>query len=252
MARRNLRPGRSGRRCEAGAEEDKSGRGRPRSGGAGMKPALLFDLDGTLVDSDGDHLLAFQEVFAPHGIALDRALYVREIMGSPNDAIGARFLPHLPEAARAKVLDAKEAAYRARVGDMSPTPGAVALLDHADAHGLPCAVVTNAPRANAEKVLAALGLAERLKTLVIGPELARAKPDPLPYLTALARVGARPQDALAFEDSLSGLRAAAAAGIAVVGVTTGLPASALIEAGAVFAAPDFTDRRIYEWIAARR
>ena len=216
-----------------------------------MRPALLFDLDGTLVDSDGDHLIAFQEVFAPFGVALDRALYVRDIMGAPNAAIGARFLPHLPEAERAKVLDAKEAAYRARVGEMTPTPGAKALLDHAEAHGLACAVVTNAPRANAEMVLAALGFAARLKTLVIGPELAHGKPHPLPYLTGLARVGARPQDALAFEDSLSGVRAAVAAGIAVVGITTGLPAPALLDAGAVFAASDFTDPRIYDWVAAR-
>jgi HAD superfamily hydrolase (TIGR01509 family) len=216
-----------------------------------MTTALLFDLDGTLVDSDGDHLAAFQEVFAPYGIALDRALYVREIMGAPNPAIGARFLPHLPETARAEVLDAKEAAYRARLGSLTPTPGAVALLDHAEAHELRCAVVTNAPRANAETVLAALGLAQRLKTLVIGPELARGKPDPLPYLTGLERVGARARDALAFEDSLSGVRAAVAAGIAVVGITTGLSAPTLIEAGAVFASSDFTDPRIYEWIAAR-
>jgi HAD superfamily hydrolase (TIGR01509 family) len=217
----------------------------------GVTPALLFDLDGTLVDSDGDHLAAFQEVFAPFGIVLDRALYVREIMGAPNPAIGARFLPQLSVPEREQVLDAKEAAYRARVGAMVPTSGAVALLDHADAHGLPCGVVTNAPRANAEKVLAALGLADRFQTLVIGPELAHAKPHPLPYLTGLARLGATASNALAFEDSRSGVRAAAAAGIAVLGITTGLPAEALIAEGAAFAVADFTDPRIYAAIAAR-
>jgi beta-phosphoglucomutase-like phosphatase (HAD superfamily) len=56
---------------------------------------------------------------------------------------------------------------------------------------------------------------------------------------------------LAFEDSLSGVRSAAAAGIAVVGITTGLPAETLIAAGASFAVADFTDARIYDWIAAR-
>jgi len=216
-----------------------------------VTPALLFDLDGTLVDSDGDHLEAFQEVFAPFGIALNRALYVREIMGAPNSAIGARFLPQLSVSEREQVLDAKEAAYRARVGAMVPTVGAVALLDYARERGLPCAVVTNAPRANAEQVLTALGLSIRFQTLVIGPELARGKPDPLPYLTGLERLGAKASHALAFEDSLSGVRAAAAAGIAVVGITTGLPSEALIGAGAAFAAADFGDPRIYDWIAAR-
>ena len=138
-----------------------------------MTTALLFDLDGTLVDSDGDHLAAFQEVFARFGFALDRARYTAEIMGASNTMIGARFLPQLSPLERVAVLDAKEAAFRARIGAMVPTPGALALLNYAQARGLPCAIVTNAPRANAEKVLAALGLADRLTTLVIGPEVAQ-------------------------------------------------------------------------------
>ena len=213
--------------------------------------ALLFDLDGTLVDSDPKHLVAFQSVFAPLGIALDHATYVREIMGASNAMIGERFLAHLPPTEREAVLAAKERAYRDNLGPLTPTRGAVELLAHAEALRLPVAVVTNAPRANAEKVLAALGLAERLTTLVIGAELAASKPDPLPYLTGLALTHSRAENAIAFEDSLSGVRAAAAAGIAVVGLTTGLTAARLIAAGATFAATDFTDPRIYELIAAR-
>ena len=142
--------------------------------------ALLFDLDGTLVDSDADHLAAFQSVVAPFGIMLDRALYTSDIMGASNALIGERFLPHLPLAQREQVLDAKEAAYRDRLGALAATRGAGELLAHAEAQRLPCAVVTNAPRANAERVLGAIGLASRLPILVIGGELARAKPDPLP------------------------------------------------------------------------
>ena len=220
--------------------------------GDDVKGALLFDLDGTLVDSDADHLVAFQNVFAPLGIALDRATYTREIMGASNRMIGERFLAFLPEADRQATLEAKETTYRARLGALAPTRGAAELLAHAATLGLPCAVVTNAPRANAEMVLAALGFSERLPILVIGAELPRSKPDPLPYLTGLSLTGARAENAVAFEDSLSGVRAAAAAGIAVVGLTTGLPAERLIEAGAVFAAADFADPRIYELIAARR
>jgi len=112
-------------------------------------------------------------------------------------------------------------------------------------------VVTNAPRANAEKVLSALGIAQRLPILVIGGELARSKPDPLPYLTALKVTGALARHSVAFEDSLSGVRAAHAAGLAVIGMTTTLNSTTLIEAGATFAAQDFTDPRIVELIEAR-
>ncbi len=165
-----------------------------------MKTALLFDLDGTLVDSDPEHLVAFQRVFAPHGIDLDHAEYAAKIMGASNDMIASRYLAHLSPVEQAATLDAKEADYRDNLGALEPILGALALLDFADRRGLKRAVVTNAPRANAEKVLAALGIGQRLPILVIGGELARSKPDPLPYLTALERTGASAAHSIAFED----------------------------------------------------
>jgi HAD superfamily hydrolase (TIGR01509 family) len=216
-----------------------------------MRSALLFDLDGTLVDSDAEHLAAFQRVFAPHGIQLDRSEYAANIMGAPNDMIARLYLSRLPAHEQVATLNAKEAAYRDGLGELEPILGALALLDYADRRGLKRAVVTNAPRANAEKVLAALGIGQRLPILVIGGELARSKPDPLPYLTALDRTGADAPRSIAFEDSLSGVRSAAAAGLAVVGMTTTLDARTLIGAGATFAAQDFTDPRIFALIEAR-
>jgi HAD superfamily hydrolase (TIGR01509 family) len=216
-----------------------------------MKTALLFDLDGTLVDSDAEHLIAFQRVFAPHGIKLDRSEYAANIMGASNHMIASRYLSHLSLLEQAATLDAKEAAYRDALGELEPILGALALFDFADRLGLKRAVVTNAPRANAEKVLAALGIGERLPILVIGGELARSKPDPLPYLTALERTGALASRSVAFEDSLSGVRSAAAAGLAVVGMTTTLDARTLTDAGAVLTVKDFTDRRIFTLIEAR-
>ena len=196
-----------------------------------MNTALLFDLDGTLVDSDPEHLLAFQQVFAQHGIALDAATYAAKIMGASNATIAGLYLSHLPQDVQTATLNAKEEAYRNGLGEIEPIKGALALLDHADRLGLKRAVVTNAPRANAEKVLEALGIASRLPILVIGSELARSKPDPLPYLTGLERTGALAAHSVAFEDSLSGVRAAAAAGLAVVGMATTLDAQTLTKAG---------------------
>ncbi|MGO9740199.1 MAG: HAD family hydrolase [Roseiarcus sp.] len=215
-----------------------------------LPAALLFDLDGTLVETDHIHLLAFQRVFAPYGIELDRARYDSLILGSSNDAIGRAFLPRLDPAEQARVLEEKEAVYRAEVGAVAPVAGFVELLDFCDARGLQRAVVTNAPRANVDLMLGAMGLEERLPIVVSGAELARAKPDPLPYLTGLRLTGARAENSVAFEDSLSGVRAAAAAGLAVVGLTTGLDEARLVAAGALFAAADFRDSRIYELIEA--
>jgi len=213
-----------------------------------MKTALLFDLDGTLVDTDALHLAAFQEVLAPHGISVTKAQYVAGIMGNSNANIGAAFLPHLTPAQQEETLAAKEAAFRQALGSLTPMAGLLALLDLADELALPCAVVTNAPRANAVVMLEALGLARRLPILIIGAELARAKPDPLPYLTGLEKTGAEAAHSIAFEDSLSGVRAAHAAGVTVVGLTTGLDEARLMGARAAFAVADFTDPRILQLI----
>jgi HAD superfamily hydrolase (TIGR01509 family) len=213
--------------------------------------ALLFDLDGTLVDSDAKHMAAFQRVFARHGISVDQAVYNKSIHGASNELIGKVFLSHLSPQCRRATLDEKEAAYRADLDDIEPIPGAVALLDFADRRGLKRAVVNNAPRANAEAVLAALGLEARLSIVVIGSELARSKPDPLPYLTGLERTRALASRSVSFEDSPTGVRAAAAAGLAVVGLTTWLDETTLIEAGASLAANDFTDPRIFDLIERR-
>jgi HAD superfamily hydrolase (TIGR01509 family) len=216
-----------------------------------MKTALLFDLDGTLVDTDAEHLVAFQRVFARHGIALDRPLYIEKIMGFSNDLIARDFLAHLSPAEQVATLEAKEVAYRDAIGALVPLPGIVDLLAFAQKSGLKRAVVTNAPRANAEMALRALGFDKLLPIRVIAGELPRSKPDPLPYLTGLERTGGVAAHSLAFEDSRSGVRSAAAAGLAVVGITTTLGEGALIEAGATLAVADYRDPRIMALIRSK-
>lgn len=216
-----------------------------------MSACLLFDLDGTIVETDHIHFEAFKSVFTPHGVDIDWDTYLARILGRNNPAIAADFLPHVPVAEHAAIMEAKEAAYRERIRTLEAASGLLDLLDWADAQAVPCGVVTNAPRANADVVLDALEIRHRFKVLVIGPELREAKPHPMPYLTALDALGGRAERSVGFEDSPSGAKSAAAAGLGVVGLTTSLDDAALRAAGAAITAADFTDPDLIRFIRER-
>jgi phosphoglycolate phosphatase len=85
--------------------------------------------------------------------------------------------------------------------------------------------------------------------VVIGAELAHGKPHPLPYLEGLRLVGGRAEHAVAFEDSRAGMAAAKAAGIATVGIMTGLDEQQMEEAGVSLSVHDFADPRVLELLA---
>jgi HAD superfamily hydrolase (TIGR01509 family) len=212
--------------------------------------ALLFDLDGTLTDTDHLHVEAFRILLQDFGRTITLEHYRARIMGHPNDEIMREMFPDETPERRITLSDRKEQLFRDQLETLTPTAGVLQVLDWADAHGVPYAVVTNAPRANAEMMLHGLGLDRRMTELVIGDELERAKPDPLPYRTGLQRLGATAARALAFEDSLPGIRAAHGAGIATYGIRTAHPDAALLGSGAVAAITDFTDAGLWQRLEA--
>lgn len=214
-----------------------------------LRDTLLFDLDGTLTDTDRLHFEAYRRLLTPYGKAVTMAEYKGRIMGATNAAIMQWLFPDLPRAKHEEMADEKERLFRSQLDRMAPLPGLMALLDWADALSIKMAVVTNAPRANAETMLGGLGLTARFPVLVIGDELDRGKPDPLPYLTGLSRLGSARERALAFEDSRSGVQAASAAGIETIGLRTGLDDATLRKAGASATIADFTDAWFLEKIA---
>src|SRR3981189_1922110 len=91
--------------------------------------ALLFDIDGTLADTDALHLEAFNQVFGPRGHVFDHARFTRELQGFSNAWISARFLVDDPPSRQAAIIGEKEAAFRKLVaGKTQPLPGLMALL----------------------------------------------------------------------------------------------------------------------------
>ena len=218
----------------------------------GLGKALLFDIDGTLANTDPLHLKAFNQVLGPRGHVFDHARFSKELQGFSNVAIGERFLADEALERRAAILAEKEAIFRELVsGQIEPLPGLMALLDRADGAAIPMVAVTNAPRLNAELLLAGLGITHRFNAIVIGDELPHGKPHPLPYQEGLRFVAASAAASIAFEDSRSGVASASSAGIATIGIMTSLGHDDMLAAGATTTAKSFEDPALLAFISTR-
>jgi beta-phosphoglucomutase len=213
------------------------------------RPCLLFDLDGTICDTDPVHIQAFNRVLAHLGVNFGHEDYATRVLGRTNQTVFAEILPHLPVDEHERLSDRKEALFREMATALVPQDGLLDILDWAEGYGMGTALVTNAPRANADMVLAALGLAKRFDVVVIAHDLPRQKPDPLPYQEGLRLLGGHPARSVAFEDSRSGITAAVAAGLPTIGLTSTLSGDALLQAGATLAVKDFRDPRVVDLVA---
>lgn len=213
--------------------------------------ALLFDLDGTLSDSDTLHFHAFQTVARNWGADFDRDYFDTSMSGHSNGEICRTLFPTLSAADHDRIAAGKEALFRACLDRVQPVPGLGGVLDWASGHGLRLAVVSNAPRANVDGTLRALGISDYFAVTVSAEELPRGKPDPLPYRTALEQLGIAAGQAVAFEDAVPGLTAAVAAALPTVGVRTTQPPGVLERAGAVLTVRDFTDPALMPFLNGR-
>lgn len=207
---------------------------------------VLFDIDGTLTNSDPLHFRAFQEILVEVGFQggspIDEDFFRRHISGRHNPEIAADLFPTWSDAARVAFYEDKEARFRAMAGSqLQRMPGLSAFLAWLDARGLRAAAVTNAPRDNTHLMLSSLGLGSYFEGVVLGEECARAKPHPDPYLAGLELLGLAPHEAIAVEDSPSGVRAAVAAGLPTFGITSGQAPEVLLEAGACKLIADFDE-----------
>jgi HAD superfamily hydrolase (TIGR01509 family) len=185
--------------------------------------AVLFDMDGTLVDTEHLWWRAVTEVADRLAYRLTEA-DLPEVLGRP---VGhtAGYLHRTAGAAttRARIARDLDDAFVARVaGDVRPRPGALRLLAELRDASVPAALVTASPRRVVDLVLRTLG-ADWFALTVAAEDTVRTKPAPDPYLTAAARLGVAPGDCVAVEDSPPGLASARAAGCPVVAVPSTAP-----------------------------
>lgn len=197
-------------------------------------PAILFDFDGVLADTEPLHWTCWNEVLAPLGVQIGWEEYQRYCVGISDreflEVLGRHAQPQRTLDELWPLYPAKKKIFAARAtsGTLVAAPIKQMLVELA-AH--PLAVVTSSSRQEIEAILSAEGILDRFQTLVYGDEVTKLKPDPEPYATAMQRLGVT--SAIALEDSAPGKESARRAGCTLIEVGSASETPALIKAALV-------------------
>lgn len=185
--------------------------------------ALLFDLDGTLVDNMMVHHRAWQQKLKELGLDYSLERVKEEIHGVNLEILENLFGDRFTLEERKQIAWDKEAAYRdifAADFEANIVPGALAFIRQAYEAGIPMAIGTAGPKENAEFVVANLGIGDLMGHLVHSGMVSKGKPDPEVFQQGADVLGVDLRDCIIFEDSVTGAKAANNAGCPVVVLTT--------------------------------
>jgi len=207
--------------------------------------AVLWDLDGTLVDSEDHHWQSWQHALALDGVSVTRDQF-KSTFGQRNEAILRGWLgPGASMERITRVADVKEVEYRrlAAQHGLTPLPGAAEWLVRLQAAGWKQAIASSAPRENVDVMLRALHLEAYFDAIVSSEDVTRGKPEPDVFLTAAKRLAVPPGRCIVVEDAPAGVEAAKRAGMRSIGVNRGTPLPADMFVGSLTDLPeDLFDR----------
>ncbi len=195
--------------------------------------AVIFDMDGVLIDSEPLHERAQQIVFRKHAIEVPDRVY-SDFKGQTEEDVFGYVVREFGRDGHdpAVLVREKHAAYRELLSDLQPIDGAVELLHYLSALGMPLALTTSAIRRDQEFAFERLQLEAFFNVVVTAEDVSKPKPDPEPYAITALRMSVDPSHCLVIEDSINGIRSARGAGCRVAGITTSFSADALTAAGA--------------------
>ena len=200
--------------------------------------AILFDMDGVVIDSRQSVVDFWEAVAAEHRVTLTEDDYVRHIHGVPAAATLRSLFPALSSEQTAAVFDrVVQYEHGLRFTEVAGVTRFLKLLKDA---GSKTGLVTSGTRQRVEAALEQLQLDGRFDVIITAADIERGKPDPEGYLAAAEKLGALGSECVIFEDSIAGVRAARAAGAACVGVQTGGMVKMIESEGGRCVIPDFT------------
>jgi HAD superfamily hydrolase (TIGR01509 family) len=183
--------------------------------------AVIFDMDGVLIDSEPLHFAVLSEVMARAGHTFSRAEN-EQFIGTTSEAMFSTLIARhgLPGSVVEYEADYDQALLRVLAEPHAAAAGVEALLKRLRDLGVRVGVASSSRRLWVETTLRSLGLADAFAVVVAGDDVERGKPDPAIYLLTAQRLGVAPDRCLAIEDSPNGVQSARAAGMTVLGVRT--------------------------------
>ena len=186
---------------------------------SGEPRGVLWDMDGTLIDSADYHWRTWRDTLAELGVDLTRDEFA-SWFGSRNDRILGRYFPDMPAGEMRAIGERKEQRYRAlvRTEGLSLLPGIGDWLQRLDAAGWRQAVASSAPPANIEVLLEVLRVGPLFAATVSAEEVPRGKPAPDVFLHAAARLGIPPGRCVVVEDAEVGVEAGRRGGMRTIGI----------------------------------
>jgi beta-phosphoglucomutase len=203
--------------------------------------AVIFDLDGTLIDNNAYHIKAFQAFYDKIGKPFCLEEYKQHINGRVNREIfdyvfNTKLSPEKSEA----YSDEKEAMYRELYAPhIQPLNGLINFLEELEKANIPKAIATSGIIPNINFMFEHIPIQDYFETVIDSTQITHGKPHPEIFLKAAMSVNAVPSNCIAFEDSVAGVRSAKAAGMKVIALTTTHAAEDLKEAGMVI--KDYTE-----------
>jgi beta-phosphoglucomutase family hydrolase len=187
-------------------------------------------MDGTLVDNTPYHFKSWQALFKHHHLGeLSEKTYKTDISGVPIiETLRRLFGDKYDEAGLQKLLDEKETYYREIYAPhLKPVNGLEIFLTELKEAGIKMAIASSATVADINFILNKIPIRDDFESIIDGSRVTKGKPNPQIFLKAAEDLKARPEDCVVFEDSLAGIKAANAAGMKVIGITTGHKAADL-------------------------
>ena len=194
-----------------------------------LPAAIIFDMDGVLVNSNPFHLRKWIDLFHAHGIPFVEQDLPRIILGPPNEVIFRRYLGEdLSREKLAELGEELEANFRREIGPHACTfPGVRPFIQACHAEGIAMAVASAAIKKNVTFLIGALGLNGYFRELLAADEISHPKPDPEIYLKTAAKLGVAVSACAVFEDSFVGIEAAKRAGMKCVAIASTFSADEL-------------------------